>query len=82
MRLALGQMEVIPGRPDLNTSTILDMVEEARQGGGAQMVIFPEMAVPGIYWEIPGNRMLYQGLRGVRPSDYPVLPEWNMCAVW
>ncbi|HPU35670.1 MAG TPA: NAD(+) synthase, partial [Bacillota bacterium] len=46
MRLALGQMEVIPGRPDLNTSTILDMVEEARQGG-AQMVIFPEMAVPG-----------------------------------
>lgn len=46
MRIALGQMEVIPGRPDLNTRTILKMVEEARQGG-AQMVIFPEMAVPG-----------------------------------
>ena len=46
MRIALGQMEVIPGRPDLNTRTILEMVEEARQGG-AQMVIFPEMAVPG-----------------------------------
>lgn len=46
IRLALGQMEVIPGRPDLNTRTILDMIEEARQGG-AQMVVFPEMAVPG-----------------------------------
>ena len=39
-------MEVIPGRPDLNTAVILDMVTEARDSG-AQVVAFPEMAVPG-----------------------------------
>lgn len=45
-RVALGQVEVIPGRPDLNTRTMLDMITEARRGN-ARMVIFPEMAVPG-----------------------------------
>lgn len=46
MKIALGQIEIIPGRPDLNTSTMLEMIEIARQNQ-AQMVIFPEMAVPG-----------------------------------
>lgn len=46
MRIALGQMEVIPGRPDLNSRTMLDMIEEARVKN-AGMIIFPEMAVPG-----------------------------------
>lgn len=54
LRIALGQMEVIPGRPDLNTRTMLDMMAEARQGD-AQMIIFPEMAIPGYFlgdtWE-------------------------------
>jgi len=45
-KIALGQMEVIPGRPDLNTAAIIKMIAEARQGQ-AQIVIFPEMAVPG-----------------------------------
>ncbi|TEB08765.1 Glutamine-dependent NAD(+) synthetase [Pelotomaculum propionicicum] len=46
LRTALGQMEVIPGRPDLNSRTILDMIEEAR-AQKAEIVIFPEMAIPG-----------------------------------
>lgn len=46
LKIALGQMEVIPGRPDMNTKTMLDMIEEARRRQ-AQVVIFPEMAVPG-----------------------------------
>ncbi|MDD4238017.1 MAG: NAD(+) synthase [Desulfotomaculaceae bacterium] len=46
IRIALGQMEVIPGRPDLNSATMLDMIEQARREQ-AQMVIFPEMAIPG-----------------------------------
>lgn len=46
MRIALGQMEVIAGRPDLNTGTMLEMIEEARSRQ-AGMIIFPEMAVPG-----------------------------------
>lgn len=45
-RIAIGQMEVIPGRPDLNSRKILDMISEARLKK-AQLVVFPEMAVPG-----------------------------------
>jgi NAD+ synthase (glutamine-hydrolysing) len=39
-------MEVIPGRPDLNSAEMLAMIAEAR-GRKADLVIFPEMAVPG-----------------------------------
>lgn len=46
LRIALGQMEVFPGRPDLNTRTMLDMIEEARRQK-AQLVVFPEMSIPG-----------------------------------
>jgi len=46
LRVALGQMRVIPGRPDLNTGTMLKMIAGARRRK-AQMIIFPEMAVPG-----------------------------------
>lgn len=45
-RIALGQMEVVPGRPDINTRSMLEMVEEARQKQ-AQLIIFPEMSIPG-----------------------------------
>lgn len=46
LTIALGQMEVIPGRPDLNTQTMLTMIEEARQKQ-ADIIIFPEMSIPG-----------------------------------
>jgi len=46
LKVALAQMEVIPGRPDLNTRTMLEMIAEARRRE-ARMIIFPEMAVPG-----------------------------------
>lgn len=46
LRIAIGQMEVMPARPDLNSRKMLDMIEEARSKN-AQVVIFPEMAVPG-----------------------------------
>ena len=56
LRVALGQMEVIPGRPDLNTRAMLEMMDGARRQG-AQMIIFPEMAIPGYLlgdtWEQP-----------------------------
>lgn len=39
-------MEVVPGRPDLNCRTMLDMIGEARRGG-AHIIVFPEMSVPG-----------------------------------
>lgn len=46
LRIALGQMEVVPGRPDLNTRTMLEMIAEAR-AQGAHIVVFPEMSIPG-----------------------------------
>lgn len=46
MKIALGQMESIPGRPDRNCQTMLDMIAEAKSQK-ADLVIFPELAIPG-----------------------------------
>lgn len=57
LRAALGQMEVVPGRPDINTKTMLEMIKDAKQRN-AHMIIFPEMSIPGYLlgdtWEQPG----------------------------
>ena len=45
-RIALAQMKVQPGHPDQNVHTMLRMIEEARMGR-ADLVLFPEMAIPG-----------------------------------
>jgi len=46
LKIALGQMEVIPGRPDINAATMLEMMDQARRQK-ASMVVFPEMAIGG-----------------------------------
>lgn len=46
IKIALGQMETIPGRPDLNTQAMLAMMDQAT-ARGADLIIFPEMAIPG-----------------------------------
>lgn len=46
MKIALGQMEIVPGRPDLNCETMLCMIAQAK-AQQANMIIFPEMAIPG-----------------------------------
>ena len=46
LKIAMGQMEVIPGHPDQNTAKILSMMEEAKKQD-VDLIIFPEMAVPG-----------------------------------
>ena len=46
MKIALAQLRVLPGRPDDNTRNMLKMIQEAKDNG-AQMIIFPEMAIPG-----------------------------------
>lgn len=54
--IALAQMDVISGRPDLNTQTILQLIAQARQER-ADIVVFPELAVSGYLlgdtWEQP-----------------------------
>ena len=44
--IALAQMEVVPGRPDLNFQTMSAFITQAKQTG-VQLLIFPEMAIPG-----------------------------------
>ncbi len=46
MKIAYVQMKVAAGHPDVNTKKILQFIEQAR-AGGADVVIFPELAVPG-----------------------------------
>ncbi|MDY4882999.1 MAG: nitrilase-related carbon-nitrogen hydrolase, partial [Anaerovibrio sp.] len=46
LKIAVAQMKVIPGHPDENTANMLSMVEEAKKNQ-ADVIIFPEMAVPG-----------------------------------
>lgn len=46
LKIAMGQMEVIPGHPDQNTAKILSMIHDAKKQN-VDLIIFPEMAVPG-----------------------------------
>ena len=46
LKIAMAQMEVIPGHPDINTAKILSLIESARKQS-VDIIIFPEMAVPG-----------------------------------
>ncbi|MFU8779734.1 MAG: NAD(+) synthase [Kiritimatiellia bacterium] len=56
LRVAIAQCEVIPGQPAQNTTAICRLLAKARQQG-AQIIVFPEMAVPGYLigdrWEQP-----------------------------
>ena len=53
--VALVQMEVLPGRPDLNVERMLAFVDQAREGK-AEVVVFSEMCIPGYIvgdlWEV------------------------------
>lgn len=55
-QIALAQLEVLPGQPRQNTDAMLEQVAIAR-AAGAQLIVFPEMAVPGYLlgdtWEQP-----------------------------
>ncbi|MBO6201963.1 MAG: NAD(+) synthase, partial [Selenomonas sp.] len=46
LKIAMAQMEVIPGHPDKNTAAMLRMIDEAKENH-ADVIIFPEMAIPG-----------------------------------
>jgi len=46
IKIACGQLEIIAGRPDLNTANILRMIELARKEQ-ADLLVLPELAVPG-----------------------------------
>jgi len=46
IKIAVVQMEVVAGKPDVNCEKIIQKIKEARENKN-DVVIFPEMAVPG-----------------------------------
>ena len=46
VKIACGQMEIVAGRPDLNTNKILQLIKLAKNES-VDIIVFPEMAVPG-----------------------------------
>ena len=56
LKIALAQIKVIPGRPDLNTQKMLQFIERAK-AEQADLILFPEMSIPGYLlgdtWEQP-----------------------------
>jgi len=88
IRIAIGQMEVIPARPDLNSRKMLDMITAARLQN-AQMVVFPEMAVPGYLlgdtWEQQAflrdceyyGRQVIEASEGISVLFGNVSVDWN-----
>jgi len=56
IQLAIGQLDVAPGRPRQNLATMRAMVQRAKEQQ-AEIIVFPEMAIPGYLlgdeWERP-----------------------------
>lgn len=46
IKIILGQMEVIPGRPDLNFTKAMKLIQAAHSAK-ADMLLLPEMCIPG-----------------------------------
>lgn len=56
LKIALAQIEVVPGRPDLNAKKMLQFIQQAK-AEAADVILFPEMCIPGYLlgdtWEQP-----------------------------
>lgn len=46
IKIICGQIDITPGRPDLNFAKILDTIQKAREAN-ADILLLPEMCVPG-----------------------------------
>jgi len=46
IKVSLAQLEVIPGRPDINTEKIINEIEKAKKRN-IDLILFSEMVVPG-----------------------------------
>src|SRR3989344_3776922 len=48
LKISLCQMKVLPGRPDVNASYIIDEIKEA-VSRGVDIILFPEMSTAGYF---------------------------------
>jgi NAD+ synthase (glutamine-hydrolysing) len=46
MKIAIAQMDIAPGHPNLNCSKMLDLIQKAKNED-TDIIIFPEMSIPG-----------------------------------
>lgn len=46
VNIAVAQIDIIAGHPDINVKRIIDTIESARESGD-DIIVFPEMAIPG-----------------------------------
>lgn len=46
VKIAVAQIDIIAGHPDINTKKIVDIIESSREKGD-DIIVFPEMAIPG-----------------------------------
>jgi len=46
MRISIAQVEIVPGRPDLNIEKVREYVSKAK-ANHANMIVFPELMIPG-----------------------------------
>ena len=46
LKIAIAQMEIRAGRPDINSKKMLQFIDEAKQQG-ARLIIFPSLAIEG-----------------------------------
>lgn len=87
LKIALGQMEIIPGRPDLNTREMLQMIAEAK-AQQCDLIVFPEMSIPGYLlgdtWEQPAflRDCEYYGQQIIAASDSIVVIFGNVAIDW
>ena len=62
VRFACAQIEVVPGRPDINFATIIDAIDRAKEEN-IDILILPELAIPGYFlgdlWESFGMDFVF-----------------------
>ena len=46
LKIAMAQMKVSPGHPDVNAATMLRQISEAKEQG-ADVIVFSELCLPG-----------------------------------
>lgn len=87
MKIALGQMEITPGRPDQNYLQMLNMISQAKEQR-ADIIIFPEMAIPGYLlgdtWEQSAflRDCEYWGDKIIQASDAICIVFGNVAVDW
>ncbi|CUH96979.1 hypothetical protein P22_3105 [Propionispora sp. 2/2-37] len=87
LKIALGQVEVLPGRPRDNAHTMLSVIEQARRAN-CHVVIFPEMVIPGYLlgdtWEQPSflKDCEYFGEQIIKAASDIVVVFGNVAVDW